>query len=137
MQIEVTEDEPAELTVHIVNELTLLGSDEETIEKFLKIVRLIDEIDSSSGPPFKFLNSYRRLIKEKNLTPLSDDAEEWEPIENVSEDYPDGLWASRRNKEAFSEDGGRTYFLIVDVVENFAQRAYFHSIPRQRRTSDG
>lgn len=44
------------------------------------------------------------------LTPLTDDPAEWNDVSEAS----GPMWQSRRNPEAFSQDGGQTYRLLGD-----------------------
>ena len=49
----------------------------------------------------------RRVLAFEPLSPLTDDPAEWEEV-------MDGLWQSRRQPRAFSQDGGKTYRLNDD-----------------------
>lgn len=46
----------------------------------------------------------RRVLAFEPLSPLTDDPAEWMEV-------ADGLWQSRRQAQAFSQDGGKTYRL--------------------------
>ena len=48
--------------------------------------------------------AFHRLIMFEPLGPLTDDPDEWMKV-------ADGLWQSRRQPRAFSQDGGKTYRL--------------------------
>lgn len=51
------------------------------------------------------------LLQGKNLTPLTDDPDEWIHHPNLGDcGYP--LWQNKRNSAAISVDGGKTYWLV-------------------------
>ena len=52
-------------------------------------------------------DAFHRLVMFKPLGPLTDDPDEWVEV-------ADGLWQSRRQPQAFSQDGGKTYRLNDD-----------------------
>lgn len=49
------------------------------------------------------------LLQFKNLSPLTNDPEEWQEV-------TEGLWQSYRNSAAFSENGGKTYTVLGDTT---------------------
>jgi hypothetical protein len=55
----------------------------------------------------------------KPLSPLTDNPDEWMEVgDQMPPRTPSGegsVWQSRRNPEAFSEDGGKTYYLLSDM----------------------
>jgi hypothetical protein len=55
---------------------------------------------------------FNRLVAFKPLTPLTDNPNEWLDVA----DYMDGqaVWQSRRQSDAFSNDGGKTYYTLDD-----------------------
>lgn len=52
------------------------------------------------------------LLRFKNLSPLTDDPEEWFEHAPGTYDGTKGVWQNVRNGAAFSEDGGKTYYRI-------------------------
>ena len=56
-----------------------------------------------------------RLLKQENLSPLTNNPDEWYDQSEVS-GYP--LWQSKRNSEAFSNNGGITYYLLSEGGNN-------------------
>jgi hypothetical protein len=54
------------------------------------------------------------LLQFKNLTPLTDDPEEWIQHSKEMWDGEKGVWQSTRRADAFSDDGGKTYYLLSD-----------------------
>lgn len=61
------------------------------------------------------MDLFKNVASFKTLTPLTDDPDEWM---QVSPDMmPDGdptVWQSRRRPDAFSNDGGKSYYLLDD-----------------------
>ncbi len=52
-------------------------------------------------------DAFHRLVMFEPLGPLTDDPDEWMEV-------ADGLWQSRRQSQALSKDGGKTYRLNGD-----------------------
>ena len=61
----------------------------------------------SGGSAALVLDVFARLVNCQPLSALTDDPDEWMEV-------TDGLWQSRRQSEAFSSDGGKTYRLNSD-----------------------
>ena len=57
----------------------------------------------------------RRVLAFEPLSPLTDDPAEWMEVSNM-------LWQSRRQSQAFSQDGGKTYRLNDDRATLHATR---------------
>jgi len=55
---------------------------------------------------------FNRLVAFKPLTPLTDNPNEWIDHTDISDGNP--LWQSRRQSDAFSTDGGTTYYSVDD-----------------------
>ena len=53
------------------------------------------------------LGTLNRLLRYENLAPLTDEPREWVQI-------GDELWQSIRNRDAFSNNGGKTYKLYSE-----------------------
>jgi hypothetical protein len=67
-----------------------------------------------------------RLLLFQPVTPLTADPAEWMPVE------PRGYSQSRRRPDAFSRDGGKTYYLLDDPWPWYRRR---FGIGRRMRTS--
>jgi hypothetical protein len=53
------------------------------------------------------------LLQFKPLSALTDDPDEW--VHHESDMWPpDGVWQNKRHGEAFSHDGGKTYYLLSE-----------------------
>lgn len=51
------------------------------------------------------------------LGPLTDNPAEWQKIHDGIATEEEPLWQSRRNPEAFSNDGGKTYYVLSDPMQ--------------------
>lgn len=63
-----------------------------------------------------------QLLKQKNLTPLTDSPNEWLFHDEDTWGAPGGIWQNIRNGEAFSHDGGKTYYLVSEGNSNTAPK---------------
>ena len=84
---------------------------DESIEEILAKVEniLVDTFDKQGHSGMSgalVLSIFNRVVDFKNLTPLTNDPEEWQ-----FHNYVRPLWQNRRCSEAFSNDGGKTYYL--------------------------
>lgn len=57
------------------------------------------------------LAAFNEVAQFRNLTPLTNDPDEWNEV-------GEGMWQSKRNSEAFSKDGGATWYLLSELTEN-------------------
>ncbi|MFE9491474.1 hypothetical protein ACFYNF_34395 [Streptomyces sp. NPDC006641] len=101
------------LVTHARRELRLLGEDPDTIRGLCNVVQAFADM-GHSGSSAHFATQYlERLLRYQPLTELTDDPSEW--IDRHAEGMtPTPLWQSRRNSEAFSTDGGKTYTLLSE-----------------------
>jgi len=112
------------LVEHARTELALLGEDSEYAASLLAAVEGFASFDGHSGGSYLIgVEQLHALLQFRNLTPLTDDPAEWQ---DRSQETGQPMWQSRRNLEAFSTDGGRTYTLLYE-------RGNVHtSVPAQR-----
>jgi hypothetical protein len=103
------------LVEHARRELELLGEEPGTIAGYLKVIRAFADMGHSGGSAAVAIPVIHELLQFKNLRPLTDDPAEWEHIAEDVAGQPD-LWQNLRNSEAFSKDGGRTYYLLSERV---------------------
>lgn len=98
------------LVAHARRELARVNEHPEYVRSLLAAVEGFASFDGhSGGSHFLAVEQLQALLLFRNLTPLTDDPGEW--IDRSPESgYP--LWQSRRNLEAFSSDGGRTYTVV-------------------------
>ena len=123
------------LVNHAKRELELIGEDEETIKGLLKVVRAFASMGHSGGSAAVGAAQLARLLAFENLAPLTDNPAEWMLHEPEVWSLP--LWQNRRNSAAFSNDGGRTYWLVSDSPEGGrAVAASIISLQNGRSRSD-
>ena len=112
----IVDETPSEsnLMIHVRRELELLGEEPEFVEGYLKMIQVFVDMGHSGGSASIFIPTLTRLLWFKNLTPLTDDPDEW--VHHTAEVWgePGGVWQNVRNGEAFSDDGGKTYTLLSE-----------------------
>lgn len=95
------------LVEHAKRELELIGEDPYTIAEYLKMVQIFADMGHSGGSASVFIPTLNALLQFRNLTALTNDPKEWNKVQ-------DNVWQSVRNPEAFSDDGGETYYLLSE-----------------------
>lgn len=104
--------EQSNMVDHARRELELLGTSEEDISHVIRIVQAFVDVGQSGGSASWYIPILHDLFQFKNLSPLTDDPRDW--IQHA----PD-VWQNRRNGEAFSCDGGHTYYLLSDEAPEY------------------
>lgn len=103
------------LVEHAKRELELIGEEPETIEGYLKVVQAFDDMGPSGGMAAVAIPIINELLQFKNLRPLTDDPKEWYPHDGgYGSDAGYTFWQNIRNSAAFSNDGGKTYYLVTE-----------------------
>lgn len=95
-------------------ELGLLGEDEETIQKYLKVIQAFADMGHSGESAFAAIGVLHELFQYQNLMPLTDDPDEWQFITEDVWGVSGGIWQCVRNGQAFSNDGGKSYYLLSE-----------------------
>jgi hypothetical protein len=93
---------------HARYELSLVGEEPQVIDWYVKVAEAFDEFGHSGATAEYTLSVLEQLLRYKNLTPLTDDPEEWLDITKHTAEGT-ALWQSVRNSGAFSTNGGKTY----------------------------
>lgn len=112
-------DEDSNLVQHAIRELDLIGEDENADydgmirDAVLEIVRTFSRQGHSGYSAGYTLSLIERLLAFEPLSPLTDDPAEWHHVEEAAAGRPD-VWQGKRNSAAFSNDGGKTYYLVSD-----------------------
>lgn len=104
---------------HARGELSRLPQDargREVHEKVVEALEIFNDIDNTTEL-MAAQNIFIRLLVGKNLSPLTDDPDEWWEIGEG------GFWQSKRNAFAFSTDGGKTFYELD--VRNPADRSKY------------
>jgi hypothetical protein len=107
------------LVDHAKRELDILaskgGHDEELNQIIIECIEKFAEYDHSGGSAAWAIPVLNDLLQFKNLSPLTDNPEEWMQVHDGGLLYRGHtVWQSRRNPEAFSHDGGVTYYLLSE-----------------------
>ena len=95
------------LVDHARRELALIGNDLEFNESIIAAIRAFSSYGHLGGSASVAIPMINDLLQFKNLTPLTDDPAEWNEV-------TDNTWQSSRRSEAFSNDGGGTYYLLSE-----------------------
>jgi hypothetical protein len=114
------EDKEESPTVaHARLELELVGEDPDVIAWYLKTIAAFMSYGHSGGSFFATLPVLNVLLKRENITPLTDDPDEWVHHEADMWDGKTGIWQSKRNPKMFSNDSGKSYFNVDDPSDGF------------------
>lgn len=111
-------DEPSEemsnLERHARRELELIGEERSTIDWYCRVVHEYSKFGHSGGSAAVTASVLDRLLRFQNLSELTDNPNEWMHISEDVWGQPGGIWQNIRNSEAFSNDGGKTYYLLSE-----------------------
>ncbi len=95
------------LVEHARRELALIGEEQEFVDGYLNVIQAFADMGHSGGSASVAIPVINQLLQFNNLSPLTNDSDEWIDVD-------DGTWQSTRNCEAFSPDGGQTYYLLSE-----------------------
>ncbi len=95
------------LIEHARRELELVGEEEEVVEGYLKVIQAFADMRHSGGSASIAIPVLYQLLQFKNLKPLTDNPDEWMLV-------ADQMWQCLRNSEAFSDNGGQSYYLLSE-----------------------
>jgi hypothetical protein len=100
---------------HAAFELDRLGEDPELVSAILTTIHLIEEKHDLDRVAHGFMAGYFKfLLQGKPLTVLTSDPDEWEALHHPDKPSDDPLWISKRDRDAVSTNGGKTYFLMSE-----------------------
>lgn len=101
------------LVAHARRELRIIGEDADTIRGLCRVVQAFADMGHSGGSAPHAIAYLERLLKYQPLSDLTDDPGEW--IDRHAEGMTlTPFWQSKRNPEAMSTDGGKTYYLLSE-----------------------
>lgn len=89
-------------------------------EAVMKLVKAHSEAGHSGGSHWLTMQIFNKVINFKPLTPLSDDPTEWMEVS-------ENIWQSRRQSDAFSTDGGKTFYTLEDREKIITSQPCKHS----------
>lgn len=116
------------LVEHARTELTLLGEEPEIIDWFCRVIEEFSSAGHSGASAMICIPMLSELLQFKNLKPLTDDPDEWEDVSDYSGGNP--TWQNKRNSEAFSEDGGKTYYLLSQRIDRSWKNFWLKITPK-------
>lgn len=100
---------------HAERELSLIPEDDEEFKKaILDAIIAFSKYGHSGSSHFIGVYILGDLLNYRNLSPLTNDPDEWEHHDESVSGRKGGLWQSKRNPEAFSNNGGKTYYLLSE-----------------------
>ncbi len=102
------------LVEHAKRELDLIGDDGDGFNQaIIAAVRGFSSYGHSGGSAAVGVSMVTELLQFHNLSPLTNNPKEWfYHTEDVA--GPGGVWQNARRGEAFSTDGGKTYYLLSE-----------------------
>lgn len=101
------------LVDHARMELTILGERQEVIDVTVEMIEAFNQLGHSGTSALIHLRIIHDLLNFKNLSPLTDNPQEWTKLVEEMTGGED-LWQSRRNPACFSNDGGKTHYNLDD-----------------------
>lgn len=102
------------LVDHAKRELATIHEDPEFSEGLVKMIEIFASMGHSGGSASVAIAMLTELLEHRNLSPLTDNPDEWEFHGPERWDGTNGVWQNKRNGEAFSPDGGKTYYLLSE-----------------------
>jgi hypothetical protein len=97
----------SDLSKHAIGELSLIKEDPKIILWYVSVIEAFNIMQLGPEATDHCLGTLNRLLRYENLAPLTDEPREWVQI-------GDELWQSIRNRDAFSNNGGKTYKLYSE-----------------------
>ena len=104
----------SQLFAHAANELQRAGLLDEGSDydgmvgrAVLDLIELFATQGHSGMSAMMTIQLFDELARYQTITELTNDPSEWMEV-------ADGIWQSLRQANAFSEDGGKTYYLVDD-----------------------
>jgi hypothetical protein len=128
-----TAREESNLVIHARRELRLIGEDPATIQGVCRIIQAFADMGHSGTSAHFTVQYLERLLRYQPLSDLTDTPGEW--IDRHADGMtPIPLWQSDRNPEAFSSDGGKTYYLLSEqqTVDGITTTPLHQSKPADR-----
>lgn len=116
--VELTDDMRSNMVEHARRELDLLGEDEAMKRCILDLMLLFSSQGHSGFSAAYTVERFRQLVNFENITPLRPDPGEWLDRSDMSGGQT--LWQSTRCADAFSTDGGLSYYRLGEDSRNDA-----------------
>lgn len=122
------------LVEHARRELERIGEEPETVDWYCRVLAEFASFGHSGGSAMATIPVLHALLQSQPLSPLTDDPAEWIDRTKISGGVP--MWQNVRDSTAFSEDGGRTYWLLAEreATDSMETTPLHHSEPSGART---
>lgn len=120
------------LVKHALREMEIANVEDDVRSSVIKMVQAFADYGHSGGSASVVIPMVNRLLQFQPLTPLTDNPREWSDVDSLSP----GTWQSVRQSEAFSHDGGRTYYVLSEQrrVINLIPWRVWRRLPMSLRT---
>lgn len=109
----MTATEESGLVQHAIRELEFGNVEEDVRPSLVEAVRAFASYGHSGGSSSVCVQILNDLLHYRPLGPLTSSPDEWMHIDEAVAGQPN-LWQSRRNPEAFSLNGGATYYVLSE-----------------------
>lgn len=110
------------LIKHAREELRKINESTEVINQYLNIIKEFVKLEPTEVTRQISVPVLNSLLLMKNLSPLTNDPDEWTSVNTDSFGCRIELWQSIRNPNAFSSDCGETYYLLSEGAHYYNQR---------------
>lgn len=111
----VAGEEESNLVRHARRELNALGNGPEINDHVIEMVAIFSAAGHSGFSAMYTIDILQKLLMFENLTALTNDPEEWFYHDYDHSGWKHGIWQNTRNGEAFSFNGGNTYYLLSET----------------------
>lgn len=118
-----------DLLAHARTELTHMGEDPEIIDWYISVLEKFVDMEHSGASLEITSNVLFRLMQYKNLTPLTNDPDEWLDVSPYTKEKSP-VWQSKRNMEAFSYDAGETYYILSEKAGDGKEHFYMSAVKK-------
>lgn len=100
------------LIAHARRELEIIGEEPATIEGYLKVIQAFADMGHSGGSASIAIPVITQLLMQKPLSALTDYPDDWQYHGEDTWGAQGGIWQSKRDSTAFSNDGGKTFYWL-------------------------
>lgn len=124
--------EQSNLVDHAKRELARLGNGPELDDHVIRMIEIFAEQGHSGFSAGYTASIINELLHFKPLTGLTNDPNEWNHISEEQWGAHGGVWQNQRDSEAFSNDGGKTYYLLSEERDKNTGERPIHTAEEAR-----
>jgi len=110
------------LIAHARHELELIGEEKNVIDWYVRVIKEYSSFGHSGGSHMAVMPSLTRLLNYMPLSPITDDPNEWFYHGPEIWGAPGGIWQNKRDGRCFSADGGKTFTMNDDPLDEDGKR---------------